>query len=98
MHNIDVGRTSHAGVTMGEMLADFVIITALQEELKALLEKFPFAQRLPPADGDVRIYYQADLPITMSDGTSGTYRLILLSLLGMGRVQAANAANDAIRR
>jgi TIR domain/Phosphorylase superfamily len=77
---------------------DFVTITALQEELEALLEKLPSPRRLPPTEEDVRVYYQVDLPITLFDGVTGTYRLILLSLLGMGRVQAANAAADAIRR
>ncbi|HYU71946.1 MAG TPA: NB-ARC domain-containing protein [Ktedonobacteraceae bacterium] len=83
---------------MGERLTDFVIITALQEELQALLDKLPSPQRLPPTDEDVRVYYQADLPITFSNGATGAYRLVLMSLLGMGRVQAANATNDAIRR
>jgi nucleoside phosphorylase len=83
---------------MGEGLADFVIITALREELDAILEKLPSPQRLAPTDEDVRIYYQVNLPVTMSDGTTGVYRLVLLSLLGMGRVQAANATNDAIRK
>jgi nucleoside phosphorylase len=81
-----------------ERPTDFVIITALQVELEALLEKLPSNQRLSPADEDVRVYYQADLPTTFSDGTTGSYRLVLLSLLGMGRVQAANATSDAIRR
>lgn len=83
---------------MGERLTDFVIITALQEELKSLLAKLPSYQQLPPADEDVHVYYQADLPVTFSDGTTGAYRLVLMSLLGMGRVQAANATNDAMRR
>lgn len=77
---------------------DFVIITALQEELDALLAKLPSPQRLPPTEEDVRVYYQVDLPITLSDGVTGAYRLVLLSLLGMGRVQAASATTDAIRR
>jgi len=53
---------------------------------------------LPPSNKDVRIYYQVDLPVTFSDGTTGTYRLAFLSQLGMGRVQAANATSDAIRQ
>ncbi len=89
-NNIDVGGTSHAGGSVGERLTDFVIITALPEELEALLAKLPSYQQLPPADEDVHVYYQADL--------LGAYRLVLMSLLGMGRVQAANATNDAMRR
>jgi nucleoside phosphorylase len=46
----------------------------------------------------VHVYYQADLPVTFSDWTAGAYRLVLMSLLGMGRVQAANATNDAMWR
>ncbi len=83
---------------MEERLIDFVIITALQEELEALLVKLPSFQQLPPTDEDVRVYYQADLPVTISDGAADMYRLILMSLINMGRVQAANATNDAIRR
>jgi nucleoside phosphorylase len=83
---------------MEEKLVDFVIITALQEELRALLDKFPSPQRLAPADEDVRIYYQVDLPVTLASMITGTYRIVFLSLLDMGRVQAANATNDAIRR
>lgn len=83
---------------MGERPTDFVIITALQEELEALLAKLPSYQQLPPADEDVRVYYQTDLSVTFSDETTGSYRLVLMSLPGMGRVQAANATNDAMRR
>jgi nucleoside phosphorylase len=83
--------------SLAEGPTDFVIITALQEELQALLDKLPSPERLPPINEDVRIYYQSDLPITFSNGANSFYRLILLSLLGMGRNQAANAAHDAIR-
>lgn len=77
---------------------DFVIITALREELEALLDKLPSPQRLPPIDEDVHVYYQANLPITFSNGIPGSYRLVLMSLLGMARVQAASTTPDAIRR
>ncbi len=43
-------------------------------------------------------YYTANLPIRFPNGTSGSYRIAVLSLPGMGRVQAATATNDAIRR
>ena len=58
---------------------DFVIITALQEELEALLVKLPSPQRLPPIDEDVHVYYQANLPITFSNGILGSYRLAVLA-------------------
>ena len=35
---------------------------------------------------------------TFPDGSSTTYRVVVTPLLGMGRVEAANATGDAIRR
>ena len=55
------------------MSVDFVIITALKEEQEAILTKLPPVQRLPPTDDDVHVYYRIELPVTLSDGTSGTY-------------------------
>jgi nucleoside phosphorylase len=70
----------------------------LEEEREALLSKLPQPQQLPPTDEDIRVYYHAQLPVTLSDGTQGNYDLIALSLLNMGRVQATAATSDAIRR
>jgi nucleoside phosphorylase len=77
---------------------DFVIVTALPEEREALLERLPQYQQLPPTGGDIRTYFKADLPVTFPDNSTGTYRIIVMCLLGMGRVQATMATADAIHR
>lgn len=77
---------------------DFVIVTALEEERDAVLAKLPGYQKLVPFEDDVRVYFLSDLPVTFSDGSLGYYRIILMPLLSMGRVQATIATADAIRR
>lgn len=77
---------------------DFVIITALEEEQDAVLDKLSGYQKLMPSKDDVRVYYSANLPVTFPDGSTGTYSLIIMSLLGVGRVHATVATSDAIRR
>lgn len=83
--------------TQSEMV-DFVLVTALEEERDAVLEQLPGFQKLPPSKEDIRTYFRAELPVTFPDGQSGVYRVIVMPLLGMGRVQAAMATADAIRR
>jgi nucleoside phosphorylase/predicted dehydrogenase len=78
--------------------ADFIIITALEEERDAVLNRLPGYNKLPPQDNEIRVYYSSDLPVSLSDGSKGAYRLIIMPLFGMGRVEAANAANHAISR
>lgn len=80
------------------MNVDFVIITALEEERDALLAKLSGYRKSPPTNDDIRTYFSAELPVTFSDDSTGTYSLRVLCLLGYGRVQAANATNDAIKR
>ncbi len=77
---------------------DFVIVTALEEERDAVLRQLQSYHQLPPTDDDVRVYFASELPVSFSDGTSGVYSVVVLPLLGMGRVDAANATSDAIRR
>src|SRR3990172_6176780 len=77
---------------------DFVIVTVLKEEREAVLDRLPGHWRLPPSREDVRTFYQAELPVVYSDGQSNVYRIVVMPLLGMGRVQAATATVDAIRR
>ncbi|MDQ3706136.1 MAG: 5'-methylthioadenosine/S-adenosylhomocysteine nucleosidase [Chloroflexota bacterium] len=77
---------------------DFVIITALREELAAVLTKLRAYRRLPPMRHDVRIYYWSEVETAFSDGSKHKYNVIVFSLLGMGRVEAANATNDAIKQ
>ncbi len=87
---------------------DFVIITALEEEMRAVLERLSVTsqlnstskayQQLDPTSDDVRTYFYAKLPVTFPSGTSAEYDIIILSLQGMGRVSAAVATSDAIKR
>lgn len=77
---------------------DFVLVTTLSEERDAVLDKLPGYSQLPPAKDDIRTYFQADLPVTFSDNSAGIYHIIVMCLLGMGRVQAVAATVDAIRR
>jgi nucleoside phosphorylase/cellulose biosynthesis protein BcsQ len=79
-------------------VADFVIVTALEEESDAVLDKLSGYRRLPPSGQDIRTYYQAEIPVIFPDGTTGIYNVIAMPLLGMGRVQAVVATTDAIRR
>src|SRR5208282_133006 len=77
---------------------DFVIVTALEEERDAVLAKLPGYRQIPPSEEDVRVYFGCDLPATFSDGSVRSYRVIVVPLLNMGRVEAANATGDAIRK
>jgi len=77
---------------------DFVIVTALEEERDAVLNKLAGYQKLMPSDSDIRVYFQADLPVTFPGSSTGTYRIVVMPLLGMGRLQAAAATGDAIRQ
>jgi nucleoside phosphorylase len=77
---------------------DFLILTPLPEERDAVLRCLGSFRKLPPLEHDIRVYYASDLPATFSDGSATTYRIAVAPLLGMGRVEAANATGDAIRR
>ena len=77
-------------------LVDFLIIAPLKEEREAVLAHLGNARRLPPDEQDVRVYYQADLATQLADGLAGSYRVIVTSPLGMGRVEAATATVDAL--
>ncbi len=76
-------------------LADFVIVTALEEELDAVLDKLPGCRKIPQAEDGIHIYYQGDLPV---DGSIGKYRVIVTCLPGMGQILASAATKDVIAR
>ncbi|MGD0118465.1 MAG: hypothetical protein ABSD30_10395, partial [Candidatus Binatus sp.] len=77
---------------------DFLIVTALEEETEALIQRLQNVRKLPPEQDDVRVYYSVAVPTTLSDGRKGSYSVILIPLLGMGRLEAATATSDAIRK
>lgn len=93
-----LAKSHSANNPSAEPPTDFVIVTALEEERDAVLSKLPGYRKLAPSDDDVRVYYSADLPVTFADGSRGVYRVVVMPLLGMGRVQATVATADAIRR
>jgi nucleoside phosphorylase len=76
---------------------DFLIITPLREERDAILRRLQ-ARRVPPSRKDVRVYFRAKLPIKLADRTAVSYNIIVASLLGLGRLEAATATSDAIHR
>lgn len=78
--------------------ADVVVITALPEERDAVLSKLGPVEQLPPEARDPNVYYVADVTVPSASPRQPGYNVILTSLTGMGRVQAALATNDAIRR
>src|SRR5262245_40864074 len=82
----------------GSPPVDVVLITPLEEERDAVLAKLDGHRQLPPTVDDIRVYYAAKLPVTFPDGATATYRVVVMPLLNMGRVEDANATGDAIRR
>ncbi len=83
---------------MPQPSTDFVIVTALEEEFEAVRALLPNCKKLPPSEHDTRVFFQSNIDVEFSDASKGTYTIALLCLHGMGRVEAANASNDAIRR
>ena len=81
-----------------QSMTDFVVITPLEEEREAMLAHLGRPNRLPPTNDDIRVYYPAKIPVIFTDGTASEYEVVLTDLLEMGRVEAANAVGDAIRR
>jgi len=77
------------------MKTDFLMITALPEERDALLAQLPGFKPHPQTRDDARIYFTAEV---LAQGHDATYHVTVLSLPGMGRVNAATATNDGILR
>ncbi len=77
---------------------DFLILTALEEERDALLRRLPEVRRFPPEKDSVRVYYSGSVGTTLSSGTKGTYSVVVVQLIGMGRVEAATATADSIQK
>jgi nucleoside phosphorylase len=74
---------------------DFLLVTALPEERDSLLVQLPKYSRVPPRHDDVHVYFSADVP---TYDEAGHYRTVVMPLLGMGRVNAATATAEAIKR
>lgn len=74
---------------------DFLVVTALPEERDAFLNQLPEYSRVPPQRDDIHVYFSSS--VSTSDG-AGQYQTIVMPLLGMGRVNAATATAEAIKR
>ncbi|MGA8808962.1 MAG: hypothetical protein WB973_13880 [Thermoanaerobaculia bacterium] len=78
---------------------DIVILTALPDEREAVLAKLQKKQRLNPHPDDIQIGYYSKVPFTMpEDRATGFYRVVVTDMLSMGEVDAALAAERALRR
>ena len=75
-----------------DMSIDYAIITALREELTAVLHYFCPCEETHGRDS-IRTYHRTTL--RCSDGSSKT--LVALCTLGMGRVESALATADLIK-
>ncbi len=74
---------------------DLILVTARPQERDALLRRLPGYRKVLPRQDDVHVYFQAELPV--HDGQA-SYKVAVLPLLGMGRVNAATATGYAIKR
>jgi len=81
---------------MNDSVIDFLIVTALGEELDSLLSKLT-ARRLPPSD-DCCVYYTSSIVADIGDGERREYNLVLCSVGMAGRVRAASAISAAISK
>lgn len=75
---------------------DFVVITALQEELQSVLSHLPEANKLEKDGSDTHTYYWCELPTSRSDGA--VYRVVVTALAGMGPEMAVAKARDVVTR
>ena len=76
--------------------ADFVIITALEEERDAVLSKCGRTQKLDKNSSDVHTYYRCEVKSTRKDGSR--YNVIVTTLLNMGPTDAATGAAAIVNR
>jgi Flp pilus assembly protein TadD/nucleoside phosphorylase len=76
--------------------ADFVIVTALEEERDAVLAKLGRTQKLDKASSDVHTYYRCEVKSTRRDGSK--YDVVVTTLLNMGPTDAATGAAAIVNR
>ena len=75
--------------------ADFLLVTALDEEREALLSALPVtARKLRPGRKDIHYYYAATLAVSRDE----RYGVVVMSVSAMGRVRAAVATAHALER
>src|SRR6185436_3105009 len=76
-------------IYVSHIAVDFLLITALEQELLALLDCLPAHQKLDPIAEDIHTYYEATIAGTLPSGREISYRVIAAGIMHMGRVDAA---------
>jgi nucleoside phosphorylase len=77
---------------------DFLLLTALEEELRCLLDCLPGYRKEDPAHDDTHTYYKASIEATLPSEATTTYSAIASAIMEMGRVEAAAITALAIQR
>jgi len=77
---------------------DFLLMTALEEELQSLLDCLPGYTKLDPMDDDTHTYYKAAVTATLPSGTEVVYTIIACGIMSMGRVNATAVTSSAIHK
>ena len=77
---------------------DFLIVTALEEERRAVERHLPEIRLLSPLPNDIYRYHFGVIPTTFSDGTTSMYRITIVTPPRMGNVPASMATQAAIAR
>src|SRR5262245_33455206 len=105
MHHAEENQPAQIAVSDGLMSrlpsnapVDFLLITVLDDERTALLERLPGYRRVPAHEDDIHIYYEAVIPVRSPYGFTGAYRAIVCQIPAMGRVRAAAATRDFVQR
>lgn len=73
--------------------ADFLIITALENEAKAVVSRLENHTTARFQERDIRTYHCGTIPI---HDTDRAYRVVVVLLPSMGEISAANATTDAL--
>lgn len=89
----DIGQFLDGVLMKERSLTDFVVIAPLREEREAVLRKLDKAERVDPTDDDIRIYFRGNV-----SSKTRSYSVVVVSPIGMGRVDATTVTNDAIVR
>lgn len=88
-------RTNQA-VAARPVVADYLVLTALEEERDALLAQLPRAQKLDKQLPDIHTYYYRRVSSARKD--KAQFNVIVTCLAGMGPTEAATRASVAVKR
>ena len=80
----------------GSVGCDFLLVTALSEELDVLLASFPGLAKVDKAAEDNLSYMVGRVASRRTD--KAVYDVVLTALPAMGQVQASPAIQEALRR